>query len=1113
MKDNFYENIIKNSPSAYAYCRIILDGAGVPVDFEYIEVNASFESLAKIKAGEVIGRRATEIFASVKNGAFDWNGFYGEIALNGGSRELEYFFEPDGGFYKIYVYSPEKYYFIVFLTDVTVEKKKAAELEVLFEQASRRAYQNETQLKSVLSVLQYRGKKMQEFLDHALHEAIKLTSSKIGYIYYYNEADKQFVLNSWSKDVMKECSVVNPQTLYQLEKTGIWGEAVRQRRPIIINDFQAPDPLKKGYPEGHVPLYKYMTIPVFREDEVVAVVAVANKTVDYDETDLLQLTLLMDAVWKRVEIKTGELALYESEEKFCVLAENSSDAIWHIDMDFRFLYISPADSRMRGFSKDEVIGTTFWSLLKPEGVEYLKEANARRLDDQKRGIKTGTQRYELEQKCKDGSWLWTEITVTPYCTRDGELAGYHGVTRDITARRLYETKLLQANLELQKAGEEARELVARAEAANKAKSEFLANMSHEIRTPLNGVIGFTDLLKNTDLSPIQRQYVDNANISAQSLLGIINDILDFSKIEANKIELELITTDIVELLENASDIIKFQAAKKKLELLLNIAPDMPALALVDPVRLRQIFVNLLSNAVKFSQKGEIELKAVFTRISDTKGRYYFEVRDTGIGIDEGQRAKLFKAFSQADASTTRKYGGSGLGLIISNLLAEKMGGNIEFKSEVGRGSSFYFTIETECAQKVKIDASVLENIKRILVIDDNDNNRLILEHLFKNKGVEFFGCANGYSALELLESSASFDAVIIDYHMPYLDGLETIKIMREKLKLTPEKQPVILLHSSSDDAEVIEECKKLGVRYNLIKPVKLSELFYYLKNIKCANGLPGGEKKRDALRDRTIQSLKEHKFSILIAEDSSINMLLVKTMIKRFLPGARLIEAQNGREALDIIPTIKLDLILMDIQMPEMDGIETVRRIRALPGPEHTLPVIALTAGATKDEKEKCMASGMNDFLTKPVNSENLRIMLENYLGRGVQGDKNSGSGGGCAENNGEIEYSFKADELLENLNNDRHLFNEMLEMGLLKMADYIEVFTAAARGRDILMIKKYAHLIKGSSESMTFNRLAALAGVAEKNAEASPEVNDDIVKDIELEWKKLKIIIRDAVL
>ncbi len=1079
MKDNFYENIIKDSPSGYAYCRIILDGAGLPVDFEYIEVNASFESLAKVKAADVIGRRATQIFPGIVNGEFDWIGVYGKIALNGGNYEFEQFFEPNGSCYKLYVYSPEKNYFIAIFTDITIEKRKAAELELLFEQASRRAYQNEIQLKSVLSVLQYRGKKMQEFLDHALHEAIKLTASKIGYIYYYNEADKQFVLNSWSKDVMKECSIVNPQTLYQLEKTGIWGEAVRQRRPIIINDFQAPDPLKKGYPEGHVPLYKYMTIPVFREDEIVAVVAVANKAADYDEADLLQLTLLMDAVWKHVEIKTGELALYESEEKFRLLAENSSDVIWHIDKDYRFIYISPADYRMRGFSKDEVVGTTIWSLLKPEGVQHVKEVNARRLDDEKRGVKTGTQRYELEQICKDGSWLWTEITVTPYRTRDGELAGYHGVTRDITGRKLYEAKLLQANLELQKAGDEARELAARAEAANKAKSEFLANMSHEIRTPLNGVIGFTDLLKNTDLNPIQKQYVDNANISAQSLLGIINDILDFSKIEANKIELELITTDIVELLENASDIIKFQAAKKNLELLLNIDPDMPSLALVDPVRLRQILVNLLSNAVKFSQKGEVELKAVFTRINESKGRYYFEVRDTGIGIDESQRDKLFKAFSQADTSTTRKYGGSGLGLIISDLLAEKMGGKIEFRSQTGRGSEFYFTIETEFAHKDKTGENGFENIKRILVIDDNDNNRLILEHLFKSKGVEFTGCADGYSALKLLESSESFDAAIVDYHMPYLDGIETIKIMRDKLKMTPEKLPVILLHSSSDDVELIAECKKLGIRFNLIKPVKLSELFYYLKNIKCADGLQGVEIKRDALRGRAIESLKDHKFSILIAEDSSINMLLITTMIKRYLPGAKLIEASNGREALDTIPNSKIDLILMDIQMPEMDGIEAARRIRALPGPKRDVAVIALTAGATKDEKEKCMAAGMNDFLTKPVNSENLRRTLEKYLGRAVESDIKSGSGAGTTGNNRENECSFKADELLDNLNNDRQLFNEILEMGLIKMADYIKIFTAAVDGRDVLKIKKYAHLIKGSSHSMTFNRLAALAETA----------------------------------
>ncbi|HOT77187.1 MAG TPA: PAS domain S-box protein [Candidatus Wallbacteria bacterium] len=437
---------------------------------------------------------------------------------------------------------------------------------------------NVERLRSVLNIMHFRGESNQQYLDNALNEAIAITGSKIGYIYYYNENSKQFILNSWSRGVMKECSVVNPQTVYDLDKTGVWGEAVRQRKAIVLNDFRAYHPLKKGYPEGHVELRRFMTVPIFRDEAVVAVVGVANKESEYDEADVLQLTLLMDAVWKYFELKTSEEARRESEEKFRIMAENSSDVIWHMDRDYRFTYISPADERMRGYRKEEVIGADFWSMLKPEGIEHIKVANARHLEDERRGVKTGPLRYELEQKCKDGSWIWTEITVLPYRDKNGQLSGYHGVTRDIAERKLYERRILDANCRLQEATNHARELAERAEAASRAKSEFLANMSHEIRTPLNGVIGFTDLLKNTELNPVQRQFVENANISAQSLLGIINDILDFSKIEAGRIELETIKTDITELVETASDIIKFQASKKNLELLINISSDTPGYA-------------------------------------------------------------------------------------------------------------------------------------------------------------------------------------------------------------------------------------------------------------------------------------------------------------------------------------------------------------------------------------------------------------------------------------------------------------------------------------------------------------------------------------------------------
>jgi CheY-like chemotaxis protein len=347
--------------------------------------------------------------------------------------------------------------------------------------------------------------------------------------------------------------------------------------------------------------------------------------------------------------------------------------------------------------------------------------------------------------------------------------------------------------------------------ASVAKSEFLSNMSHELRTPLNGVIGFTDLLRNTKLDNIQLEYLNNAITSANSLLGVISDILDFSKIEAGKLDLELVRTDFKLLVENATDIIKIHADNKNLELLLNVQPDLPRYAIVDPIRLKQIIINLMNNAVKFTPLGEVELKINFEKINSKIGIFKIEIRDTGIGIKEVDKAKLFKAFSQADTSTTRRYGGTGLGLIISNSLAHKMGSNIQFESEFGKGTVFNFDIETEYEYEISTNAAIIKPINRVLVIDDNYNNRTILEHNFEYRGINYVGCESGYKALEVLKTDSDFDLIIVDYHMPDIDGIETIKEIRKDLRYSADKQAIIMLQSSSDDIKLHNAAKELNI--------------------------------------------------------------------------------------------------------------------------------------------------------------------------------------------------------------------------------------------------------------------------------------------------------------
>jgi len=514
-----------------------------------------------------------------------------------------------------------------------------------------------------------------------------------------------------------------------------------------------------------------------------------------------------------------------------------------------------------------------------------------------------------------------------------------------------------------------------AETANKAKSEFLANMSHEIRTPLNGVIGFTDLLQSTPLSTVQHQYVKNANASGYNLLGIINDILDFSKIEAGMMDLEIIKTDMIELLGQSADIIKYAADKKKLEVLLDIDPNMPRFATVDSVRLKQIFANLMGNAVKFTQKGEIELKVSYKEIDNQRGKFYFSVRDTGIGISEEQQAKLFKVFSQADSSITRKYGGTGLGLVISQMIANKMNSGLFISSELGIGTTFHFEIETEVEHGEKMDTTAIQSIKRCFVIDDNENNRIILEHTMANWGIECYSTDNGLAAIKILESSMPFDVIICDYHMPYIDGLETIKLIREKLNLTSAMLPIILLHSSSDDTELHKKCYELDIRFQLTKPVKTHELYNYLSSIHSP------VKSKNAVIDITNQEEFTDSVTILIAEDVDMNMLLVKFLIGKILPHARILEATDGNEAVTMWQNENPDIILMDMQMPEMDGIEATLVIRELEAEaEKHVPIIALTAGALLEEREKCIDAGMDDFFFILIVPDKLKQALTKFL-------------------------------------------------------------------------------------------------------------------------------------
>ncbi len=512
-----------------------------------------------------------------------------------------------------------------------------------------------------------------------------------------------------------------------------------------------------------------------------------------------------------------------------------------------------------------------------------------------------------------------------------------------------------------------------AEKAYALKSEFVANMSHEIRTPLNGIIGFTELLSDTRLDETQKQYLEIINQSAVSLYSIINDILDFSKLEKQKLKLNSDKAEIEELVSEAFNIVAYGNTNKQLEMLIDIDDTIPRYIWTDAMRLKQVFINLLSNALKFTEKGEIVLYVkVLNDLGKGKKQIRFGVRDTGIGIDSENQAKIFNAFSQEDGSITKKYGGTGLGLTISNQILALAGSILQVESDLGKGSNFFFDIEFDTEEE-EYDLS-LTGIKSVLIVDDNENNRSILKRMLERKNIEVTECDSGLKALLLIMNKSEFDVIIMDYHMPVMDGIETIRKMKDITADAARMTPCIVLYSSSDDSNLQDACDELEIENRLVKPIRMKQMYQVLSTLKSP------EKKKPEPIKTVAGEVSKREIKILIAEDNAVNLLLTKTHLKDILPQTLVIEAKDGLEAIEKYQKESPDLIFMDIQMPHLNGIEATQKIRALEK-DIEIPIIALTAGSLPGEKEKCLQAGMSDFLTKPLLKQTLSDMIQKWFG------------------------------------------------------------------------------------------------------------------------------------
>jgi PAS domain S-box-containing protein len=588
------------------------------------------------------------------------------------------------------------------------------------------------------------------------------------------------------------------------------------------------------------------------------------------------------------------------------------------------------------------------------------------------------------------------ITV-PMIAPDGRLLGFLGFDsvrekkiysdRERRILEVYASMLVNINLRTET---EARmnEAMQEARAASKAKSEFLANMSHEIRTPLNGVIGFVDLLRSTPLSPNQLEFVENTHISARTLLDLINDILDFSKIEAGKLELDYQPCSLLALTEEALDIVKYESARKELELLLDFDYHLPQLVETDALRLKQVLVNLLSNAIKFTQLGEVLLR-VTGHCEGTDCRVLFEIHDTGIGISHEQLSKMFKAFSQADSSTSRRFGGTGLGLAISSFLVQKMGGKIQISSTVGQGSVFSFELQLQRSGDelpLVSENQVLKGKKAWLIQNHIGAVQISQNHL-QRLGLDLTHYyADDLSDAQLTPAMLSNipEVLVVDQELGLVTGMDLIGKLRKHGGEAWQTIPVIMLQPSNGELSNNKQFLALGVAFKLAKPLKIRDLENALLGVFNHKINPKAEAKNQSEQPVKQVLPSNVRPVVMLVDDVPMNLTLARWMVEKMVPGVRILEARSGEAALYLYNEgVKADLIFMDVQMPEMDGLETTRRIRAQElekGKNERVPIIALTAGALQEERERCLKAGMDEFLTKPIHVNQLEMMVRKYL-------------------------------------------------------------------------------------------------------------------------------------
>ncbi|MCP4130525.1 MAG: response regulator [bacterium] len=821
---------------------------------------------------------------------------------------------------------------------------------------------------------------------------------------------------------------------------------------------------------------------------------------------------IIHASWRDIsERKQAEEVIKESEQKLSDIIDFLPDATLVIDTEGRVIAWNHSMEQLTGIKATDMLGKDdyeysipLYGKRRPILVDLVNKP-LEELEQIYPGIKreSGVLTGENHLPFLKGSNNYYFFTASALYNIKGEITGAIEILHDITERKQLEVDLIEAKK--------------MAESATQAKGDFLANMSHEIRTPMNAILGMNHLLLKTGLDPKQKNYTEKVQMSAQNLLGIINDILDFSKIEAGKLDMESIDFDINDVVENLSNVISIKAHEKDLEFIIAVDNDVPTFLVGDPLRLGQILLNLANNSIKFTEEGEIVLSIKLVEKIEDRVVLKFIIQDTGVGLSEEQRVKLFKAFNQADSSTTRKYGGTGLGLSISKRLTELMGGDIDVISEIGKGSSFYFTanfgLSANKKKKREIIPEELKNL-RVLIVDDNESAREIHRKYLEDFSFSVSAVGGGKEALDELKNALQtgtkeYELVLMDWYMPGLNGIETSKLIRTDTTLS--NKPAIIMVTGYGREDIVKQSDDIALDGFLLKPLTQSILF---DSIMEAFGQKIERKSRVELENISLPEEFDsiRGANILLVEDNEINREVAVELLEA--EGFNVSIAENGLEAVQKItgPSRSggYDLVLMDIQMPVMDGYAATAAIRK-DAKFSELPILATTADAMSGVKENVIESGMNDYITKPIDPVDLFQKLAKWIKPGERDFQKTGNAG--------IEHAdIKAGELPDSLPGidlkngirrvagNKQLYEKLLTKFRNNNADCIDEIRSSLEDNDIKTAERIAHTLKGVGGNIGTEALARAA--AEVNSAIKKGALDDIETLLESCEKELAIVL-----